>query len=124
MMTRSLAPLASVLLVLVVFLGFVVGRLPTHGKRVKLPTTMNHCQSDCGIFTHAVSITPDGLWWDQERVADVAALRIRIAGWTREASNPLVVADADVPFAAVRPVLVAISDAGMSGMLLATRPAR
>jgi biopolymer transport protein ExbD len=117
---RSIAPLASMGLVLVVFLGAIGTELPSCGRCVRLPT-MNYNVTD-RLGEHTVSITADGVWWDQERVADLRTLQQRFqVGWSRKASLPLIIADADLPYGAVRPVVAALTDAGMSGALFAGR---
>src|SRR5512143_2542647 len=102
---HSVAPLAGSALVLVLALSLLAGA--PIGRAVELPRTRTNAIISGPLVP--ISITRSGdLWLDQERLPDLQTLRRRVDFiQARKMLRPLIIADAELPFGDVRPVISA-----------------
>lgn len=120
----NVTPLVDVCLVLLIIFMAVNDEL-AHGKSVPLPGAANAELLGVSSEQRLISVANAGghaqLWWGHSRVADLADLRQRIAAESGKARPTLIQADADLPYGAVYPVLIAVREAGASSLSLGTR---
>jgi biopolymer transport protein ExbD len=117
----NVTPLVDVVLVLLIVF-MVVTPLLQRGKDVRLPPARAADRPTSGGEPLVLSVTSDGaVWVDQERCADPAALRDRLAAAVREdAARPfLLKGDARLAVRDVRAVLAAARAAGARGVRVA-----
>src|SRR5262249_18267071 len=110
---HGVAPLAGSALVLVLALA-LVARAPV-GRSVELPRIRTNMIIGCGEQV-PISITRSGeLWLGQERLPDLETLRRRVDFiQTRKVLSPLIIADAELPFGVVWPVIAATRTSSVS----------
>ena len=121
----NVTPLVDVCLVLLIIFMVVTEKL-TRGKDVQLPKTKNHeVKKDVGDDL-IVSVSKSGghtqIWWDRDPLSDVDALKKRLdEELHRHPRLMFFKADADLKYADVYPVLIAIYEGGSPEIQIGTQ---
>jgi biopolymer transport protein ExbD len=120
----NVTPLVDVCLVLLIIFMVVTFEM-ARGKELPLPRATNHILLPDRDGDVVVSVMRDGgrlqIFWDEQRIGDVAELARRQRQRPGPAARTFVKADAALPFSDVAPVLAALHRGGADGVQLATR---
>jgi len=120
----NVTPLVDVCLVLLIIFMAVNEKLQ-RGMDVPLPRTRNHV-ADSDSEQPVVSVTGEGgtarIYWDRELLGGTEDLKRRVVEARRRSTEPIYVkASADLAYGDVYPVLIAVKEAGSSGVELGTQ---
>jgi biopolymer transport protein TolR len=118
----NVTPLVDVCLVLLIIF-MVVSPMLTRGKEVSLPKTKNYVEKKDSGQQPIVSVTKDGrFYFDQDGFANSDLLRERIEKELKRNAGATIFlkADESLTWAQVYPAVIAIHEAGSSGIELGT----